>query len=144
MRAMNPQIGWALATLAVGVGYLSYGWPGLVLALTVIVFWLLLQFSRAMRAVQQAGNAPVGHVKSAVMFNAKLRVGMTLIQVLGLTRSLGRKQAPVAPADESFLWTDAGRVSVRVNLRNGKVTDWQLERPAEPPAAEADASGPTD
>lgn len=128
---MNPQIGWALAALALAVGYFSYGWRGVVLGLTVIVFWLLLQFSRALRAMRDAGSAPKGQVVSAVMFNTKLKAGMTLMDVLKQTRSLGLPQDPVAPADEAFVWTDAGGVSVRVNLRAGKVTDWQLVRPPE-------------
>ncbi|WP_140626742.1 hypothetical protein [Methylibium rhizosphaerae] len=128
---MNPQIGWALAALALAAGYFSYGWRGVVLGLTVIVFWLLLQFSRALRAMRDAGSAPKGQVPSAVMLNAQLKAGMTLIDVLKRTRSLGLPQAPVAPADEAFLWADAGGVSVLVNLRGGKVTDWQLMRPAD-------------
>lgn len=126
---MNPQIGWALAALAIAVGYFSYGWRGMVLGVTVIVFWLLLQFSRALRAMREAGSAPKGQVPSAVMFNTRLRPGMTLIDVLKQTRSLGLPQPPVAPAEETFLWTDGGGVSVRVSLRGGKVTDWQLVRP---------------
>ena len=129
---MNPQIGWALAALALAAGYFSYGWRGMVLGLTVIVFWLLLQFSRALRAMRDAGSAPKGQVPSAVMLNAQLKAGMTLIDVLKRTRSLGLPQAPVAPVEEAFLWTDSGGVSVRVNLRGGKITDWQLTRPADP------------
>jgi len=38
--AMNPHtlVGWGLALAAVVVGWLSYGWQGLVLAVTVVVF----------------------------------------------------------------------------------------------------------
>jgi len=81
----RPVVGWSLAIAAVVAGYWSYGWPGLVLALTAIVFWLLLQFSRAMRVMRKAGNAPLGQVGSAVMLNAKLRPGMTMLEILPLT-----------------------------------------------------------
>ena len=39
------MIGWALAAAALLAGWLSYGWRGLVLALSVIAFWLLLGVS---------------------------------------------------------------------------------------------------
>ena len=78
----------ALALAALVVGYWQYGWPGLVLALTVIVFWLLLQFSRAMRAMRLAGAAPVGRVASAVMLQSRLREGMRLLELIQITRSL--------------------------------------------------------
>ena len=86
---MNPVIGWSLAALAVALGHLQWGWRGVVLAVTVIVFWLLLQFGRALRVLRAAGQAPVGHVQSAVMLNAKLHPGLRLPQILALTRSLG-------------------------------------------------------
>ena len=62
---MNPQIGWALAVVATALAWYQYGWQGVVLAISVIVFWLLLQFSRAIRAMKNAGAAPIGHVGSA-------------------------------------------------------------------------------
>jgi hypothetical protein len=58
---------------AVALGYVQYGWPGVVLAVSGIVFWLLLQFTRALRAMRTAGGAPVGHVASAVMLQAGSR-----------------------------------------------------------------------
>jgi hypothetical protein len=51
--ALNSAlVGWALAVAAVAAGYVGYGWPGVVLAVTVVVFWLLLQFSRALRVMR--------------------------------------------------------------------------------------------
>ena len=63
----NPDVGWALAALAIAIGYGQWGWSGVVLAFTMIVFWLLLQFSRALRVLRNAGQAPVGQVPNAVM-----------------------------------------------------------------------------
>ncbi|MFM7703598.1 MAG: hypothetical protein ACKO6D_01535, partial [Rubrivivax sp.] len=68
---MSPWVGWALAAGALATGWLSYGWAGLVLAVTCIVFWLLLQFSRAMRVMRMAASRPVGTVDSAVMLHSK-------------------------------------------------------------------------
>ena len=75
----NPIVGWGLATLGIAAGYVGWGWPGVVLGITVLVFWLLLQFSRSLRVLKQAAGAPVGHVGSAVMLQSKLTAGMTLV-----------------------------------------------------------------
>lgn len=128
--------GWALALTALVVGGLRWGWQGVVLAITVIVFWLLLQFSRALRVMRQAAGAPVGHVDSAVMLHTKLRTGMRLIDIIPLTRSLGQAEQlqglQDAQALEIFTWTDAAGVAVRVELRAGRLQRWELQRPTEP------------
>ena len=129
---MNPVIGWSLAALAVALGHLQWGWRGVVLAVTVIVFWLLLQFGRALRVLRAAGQAPVGHVQSAAMLNAKLHPGLRLPQILALTRSLGTR---IADDPETFEWRDAGGDTVRVELRNGRLVRWALQRGvADPPS----------
>ena len=125
---MNPILGWALAVMALVAGWFSYGWPGLAMAGTVIVFWLVLQFNRAVRVMKNANETPVGHVVSVVMLHAKLKVGMPMIQVVGLTRSLGKK---VAGAAETYLWTDAGGLELVVTFDNGRCKSWQLNRPAQ-------------
>ena len=40
---MNPWFGWGLAAAAVASGWFGYGWPGLALAFSVIVVWLLIR-----------------------------------------------------------------------------------------------------
>lgn len=136
---MDKRVGWALAVLAVFVGWWQWGGYGVVLALTVVVFWLLLQFYRALRVMQAAGAAPIGHVANAVMLHAKLNTGMTLLEILPHTRSLGQK---LSEDPEAFAWTDANGDRVEVTLVNGRLTQWQLIRAAAPDAeavAEADA-----
>ncbi len=122
---MTAWVGWGLAAAALAVGYASYGWPGVVLALSVVVFWLLLQFSRALRALRQASGRPVGQVPNAVMLHAKLRSGLRLPQVLALTRSLGQR---VAETPETWAWRDEGGDEVQVELHDGCVTAWRLQR----------------
>ena len=127
---MNPVVSWGLAAAALAAGWFAYGWPGLVLAVSVIVFWLLLQFSRALRAMRKAGAAPIGRVASAVMLHSRLRQGMTLVQVLALAGSLGERVGPAAAdAEESWCWRDDGDTSVTVNLRRGRIVSWKLTRP---------------
>lgn len=126
---MNPILGWGLAFVALVSGWLSYGWQGVVLVVTVIVFWLLLQFSRALRVMKDAGTAPKGRVGSAVMLNAKLKSGMTLMQVLALTRSLGDR---VRETPETWAWRDDGDSHVTLVFERGRLQRWELVRPAQP------------
>jgi Flp pilus assembly protein TadB len=122
---MRGALGWGLAVVAVAVGYHSWGWGGVVLALTLTVFWLLLQFSRSLRVLRDAAGAPVGSVANAVMLSSKLHAGMRLPDVLKLTRSLGR---PLSQDPEAWAWVDEGGDEVRVTLHDGRVTAWELKR----------------
>lgn len=127
---MNPYIGWTLAVLALAAGWVGWGWRGVGLGVTVVVFWLLLQWSRAMRVLRQAAGRPKGHVDSAVMLQARLKPGMRLLDILPLTLSLGDAQ-PADPGEERFAWRDEGGAAVVVRLRGGRVLDWQFSRPAD-------------
>ncbi len=127
---MDARLGWALAVIAIALGYVQFGWRGVLLALSGIVFWLLMQFTRALRAMRAAGGAPVGRVPSAVMLQARLKPRMRLMDVILLTRSLGEKLADEAPGQpETFRWTDASGASVTLRLQGGRVTDWMFSRP---------------
>ncbi len=125
---MNAWIGWLLAVAALAAGYVGYGWPGVVLALSVVVFWLLLQFSRALRVMRLAAAAPVGHVPSAVMLHSRLTAGMRLMDIVKLTRSLGRK---VRDEPETFAWRDDSGAAVEIEFADGRCVRWQLKRPPE-------------
>ena len=122
---LNVFIGWLLAAAALALGYLQWGWPGVALAVTLVVFWLLLQFSRALRVLRKAGRAPVGQIDNAVMLHARLQRGQRLPQILALTRSLGIKRDD---DPEIFEWRDAGGDAVRIELVDGKLTRWELQR----------------
>jgi hypothetical protein len=134
---MNPWLGLGLVAAALGVGYQSYGWPGVALAFTVTVFWLLLQFGRMVRVMRSVTQVPVGQVGSAVMFNAKLRRGLRLIDILPLARSLGRQ---IGTDPERWVWQDKGGAEVEIELRGGLLTRWRLRRTEQ--AEGARAAGP--
>lgn len=137
----HPAWHWALAAAALVAGYRSYGWPGVVLAFTAIVFWLLLQFNRAVRVMQKAGRAPKGQVPSAVMLHAQLRTGMTMLQVLPLAGSLG--EALDAADDGRFAWRDAGGRRLIATFAGGRLTAWELgpaDLPGEVASGEASAA----
>ncbi|MCR5884401.1 hypothetical protein LRS03_16720 [Rhizobacter sp. J219] len=125
---MNPIVGWGLAFVALVAGWFSYGWQGVVMVVSAIVFWLLLQFSRALRVMRDAAQAPKGEVGSTVMLNAKLKAGMTLMQVITLTRSLGDR---VSETPETWAWRDAGDSRVTLVFERGRLTRWELTRPVQ-------------
>ncbi len=119
------MLGWGLALLAVIAGYAGYGWPGVALAASVVVFWLLLQFSRALRVMRNAAGRPLGSIDSAVMLHAKLQPGQRLMQVITLTKSLGVK---TSDDPETFVWTDGGGDAVQVELQAGLIIQARLVR----------------
>ena len=127
---MNPILGWGLAAAAVVAGWKVYGWQGVVMAVSLVVFWLLLQFSRTMRAMKNAAAAPKGRIGSAVMINAKLQAGMTLLQVISLTKSLGDR---VNETPETWSWVDNGDSRVTLVFEGGQLKSWQLVRPESAP-----------
>lgn len=122
---MNPVLGWALAAAAIALGYVQWGWQGAILGITLVVFWMLLQFSRVMRVMRQAAQSPVGLVPNAVMLHSKVRPGMRLLDILPVTRSLGRK---LADEPETFEWADEAGDRVVIELTKGLVTAARLER----------------
>ncbi len=124
---MNPIFGWAMAVVALAAGWRGYGWPGLALAVSVIVFWLLIQFNRSVKVMRKAAKAPIGHIDSAVMLNAKLRTGLPMIEVVTLTKSLGQR---VAERPETWAWADASGSEVRIVFDKGRCRSWALNRPA--------------
>jgi len=140
---VSATVGWGLALVALVAGYMGYGWPGVVLALSVVVFWMLLQFSRALRAMREAAGRPVGRVDNAVMLHARLRTGLRLVDVMKLTRSLGQAPGGHQTQDpEVFFWTDEAGDRVRVELTAGKVSAWALQRAGAAPESPAPGGEP--
>ncbi|HEY1104138.1 MAG TPA: glycerate kinase, partial [Burkholderiaceae bacterium] len=86
-------------------------------------------FSRMLRVLQQAAHRPVGHVASAVMLHARLKAGMTLLQVVALARALGEQLSAPQAQPEIYRWTDGGGVRVACTFGGGKLLAWALERP---------------
>ena len=130
---MNARLGWLLAALFTFAAWRAYDWAGLAFAASAIVFWLLLQFNRAVRVMKNAGESPMGEVPSAVMFHAGLQKGDTMLKVVTKTKSLGRK---VEGSDDDWTWADAGGRSVRLHFVRGRLQHWQIA-----PAAEAHEPG---
>jgi hypothetical protein len=126
-RIVIPVAG---AAFVVGA-WRSFGWPGVALAAGAIFMWVLLHFTRLMHVLKAAADRPIGHVASAVMLNARLRPGVTLMHVVAMTRALGEQLSPQETQPEVFRWTDSGGSHVTCEFLGGKLTKWELVRPPE-------------
>lgn len=124
----------------VAAAYYGYGWGGVAVATGALVMWLLLQFTRMMQVLKRASNRPIGYVDSAVMLNAKLRSGDTLMHVVARTRSLGQLMSAKDTQPEIFKWNDGSDSHVTGEFVGGKLTKWHLVRPQA--AQEASSTDP--
>ena len=120
----------------------QYGWPGFLAVSGGLVFWLLLHWTRLLTVMQRAARRPIGHVDSAVMFNARLKPGVNLMHVIAMTRALGERLTAEGEQPEQYRWTDGSHSSVTAHFRNGRLVSWDLARPApEDETAPAPATG---
>ena len=119
------------------LAYRSYSWPGIAVVVTFLVFGILLHFTRLMTILKRAANRPIGHVDSAVMLNAKLKPGATLMHVVAMTRSLGLLKSAKNAQPEVFEWKDAGESVVTCTFVGGKLSHFVLVRPIQPHQASA-------
>lgn len=128
---MNWQRGMVvLGAVALGAGaWRAGGWQGLALVGSALVLWFLLYYTRLTTVMKRASERPIGHIGSAVMLNARLKPGLSLLHVLALTRSLGQRLSPEDGERELYRWTDAGHSHVTTEFLNGRLVRWQLERP---------------
>lgn len=118
--------------VAVALAYRLYGWMGVAAVGSGLMMWLLLHFTRMMTILKRAANRPIGYVDSAVMLNAKLKPGMTLMHVIAMTRALGQLQTEKDVQPEIFRWTDASQSHVSCTFVDGKLAQYALFRPTEP------------
>lgn len=118
----------AIAILTLGA-WQAFGWAGIALSVGGIVMWVLLHFTRMVTILNKAAHRPIGHVASAVMLNAKLRRGLTLMHVVAMTRSLGLLQSEKDSQPEVYTWTDTSQSVVTCTFVGGKLTEWALQRP---------------
>ena len=110
-------------------GYMSYGWPGVAAVGGGLVMWALLHFTRLMHVMKKAANRPVGYVSSAVMLNARLTEGVTLLHVVTMTQALGELRSPADTQPEVYRWTDGTQSHVTGEFHGGRLKTWTLVRP---------------
>lgn len=131
----------AAALAALVLAYRHYGGMGVAAAGGLLVMWLLMHFTRLMQILKRAARRPIGYVDSAVMLNAKLKPGMTLMHVIAMTRALGELRSEKDAQPEVYRWKDNSESYVDATFSGGKLVSHQMVRPApalvtgEPPAA---------
>jgi len=122
----------AVAIVVLVWAYDSMEWLGVGMALTAMVSWFLLHYTRLIHIFNRASKRPIGFVDSAVMMHVKIKKGMPLLKVIALTKSLGQKQGEMTnpPVDpEIYTWTDGSNSFVRCEFVGGRLTVWELHRP---------------
>ena len=122
-------ITFILVVTAFAVAYTNYKWPGVAVVVTGLVTWALLHFSRMMQVLKRAADRPIGYVGSAVMLNAKLKKGVTLMHVIAMTKALGELLSVKDVQPEIFRWTDGTQSHVTCTFLGGKLQSWVMFRP---------------
>ena len=128
---LQKIFGPILGVVLVAAAWRAYGWPGVALVTSGLVMWLLLHFTRLTRVLAKTSSRPVGYVGSAVMLNAKLKPGVSLLHVIAMTEALGERLSAEGEEPEVYRWTDGGASSVTCEFAKGKLAKWTLFRPPE-------------
>jgi hypothetical protein len=121
---MNHRIGWGLAVVALVFGGWRYGWQGVLVAVTVIAFWLLLDLTRSMRILRAAAERPVGQIASARQLHTRLKPGLTTVELVKLAGTVGEVIDPEVPV---LRWSDAYGDAIEVRCPGGRASDWTLK-----------------
>lgn len=142
MSAMRLLAPLGLLALLAGA-WQAGGWPGVALAVSALVLWALLHYTRLITVMKRAARRPIGYVGSAVMLNARLRPRLTLLHVVALTQALGERLSDEGAMPEVYRWRDPGGASVTAAFDGGRLARWTLARPAPDDApARADQAFP--
>ncbi len=129
-----------LVAIALGAGaWRAGGWAGMAMLASGLLLWFLLHYTRLMTIMKRAADRPIGYVGSAVMLNARLKPRMPLLNVIGLTRSLGERLSADGVEPEVYRWRDPGDAQVMTEFEGGRLTRWRLERPNAAPESGTDA-----
>jgi hypothetical protein len=129
-QQLLSRVGIPLAgVVAIAMAYRSYQWAGVAVVVTAFVMWGLLHFTRMMQVLKRAANRPIGYVGSAVMLNAKLKPGVTLLHVVAMTKALGELKSVKDQQPELYRWTDGSESHVTCEFFGGKLVKWEMVRP---------------
>lgn len=119
---------WAAMALVMWGAWQQYGGLGLMLAFSMLMFWLTIQFSQTLRVLKRAAGQPKGTVAHALKLHIKLKPGMKLLTVIGLTGSLGEMLSEPDAQPEVFRWTDSGGSSVTARFLDGRLLEHSIQR----------------
>jgi len=135
----------ALALTLCVAAWRSYGAQGLLLAVLMLSFWVLLHFTKLMRLLRAAASRPIGAVAEVPTLQSQLRLGMALHDVIRRTACLGeRLNEPVGADVESFCWSDekGRRLLLRFEAGRLRQIDRQDANPVPQAASNASAEQP--
>lgn len=119
---------WAAMLVVLWGAWRQYGGLGVLLALSMLMFWLTIQFSQALRVLKRAAEQPKGTVAHALKLHVKLQPGMKLLTVIGMTGSLGEMLSPPGTQPEVFRWRDASGAAVTARFLDGRLLEHGIER----------------
>jgi hypothetical protein len=118
-----PALSLALSYAA----WRSYGAQGLLLAVLMLSFWLMLHFTKLMRLLRTVARRPMGRVNSATALLARLKPGMAMVDVIRLTLSIGALRTPPDTEPEERHWADDTGQAVSCRFEHGRLASFQLE-----------------
>jgi len=119
-------------------GWRTYGWPGLLLALLMSSFWVLLHFTKLLRLLRAAATRPLGEVEDVRALQGRLRPGMPMHDVIRQSACLGkREEGDGNGAMEDFVWHDPQGRTLHLRFDHGRLR--RIERRDAP--ATDDAAG---
>ncbi len=117
----------ALALALSYAAWRSYGAQGLLLAVLMLSFWLLLHFTKLMRLLRTIAARPMGRVSDAAALQARLKRGMAMVDVIRLTLSLGQLRTPPDTEPEQRAWADDAGQALVATFEHGRLVSWRLE-----------------
>lgn len=125
---LRAVLWWAAMAVVLWGAWRQYGGLGLALAFSMLAFWLTIQFSQMMRVMSRAAQQPKGHVAHAMKLHIKLKTGQRLVQVIGMTGSLGDLLSAPDAQPEVYRWADPQGDAVTARFVDGRLLDHQIER----------------
>lgn len=116
----------------------SYGAQGLLLAVLMLSFWLMLHFTKLMRLLRTVAARPLGRVSSAAALHAKLKPGMAMVDVMRLTLSIGLLRTPPDTEPEERQWADDSGQALVGRFEGGRLVWFRLEAQTEADTGDTD------
>lgn len=114
------------------VGWRTYGWPGLLLALLMSCFWVLLHFTKLLRLLRAAAGRPVGAVADVRALQGRVRPGMPMHEVIRQAACLGKRDdSSLSDTTETFVWHDIQGRTLHLRFHHGRLQ--RIERQDVPP-----------
>lgn len=127
----------ALAAALAYAAWRSYSWPGLILALLMLSFWVLLHFTKLMRLLRTVADRPMGRVRDAGALAKRLKPGMPLVDVMRLTLSIGALRSAPDTDPEVRTWSDDTGQTAVCHFEQGRLVSFRVDTALQPEPPDA-------